>query len=116
MFRLWLAASFAVLLAYTAVTIGAHGWNLLPIFFGDMARMAWPGQFNLDFFLFLLLSGLWVSWRHQFRPAGLALGLVALFGGMGFLTPYLLYQSFRTRGDIAALMLGDARAAALRVA
>lgn len=110
MFRLFLAA-FAVLLAfYTAITVSQHGVNLLPVFFGDMALMGWPGQFNLDFLGFLALSGTWVAWRHGWRPAGLALGVCAVFGGMLFLSAYLLIESHRTRGNIAALLLGPERA------
>ena len=75
-----------------------------------MAEMGWPGQFNLDFMGFLTLSALWVSWRHQFSPAGLALGLVAFFGGMPFLSAYLLVHTYRTNGDICALLLGPGRA------
>lgn len=112
LFRLFLVACMLAILGYIAVTIAHHGWNLVPIFFGDIARMGWPGQFNLDFLCFLLLAGIWVSWRHHFRPAGLALGLVAVFGGMMFLSVYLLVQSLMTRGDVAALMLGPERAAA----
>lgn len=112
LFRLFLAACLMTILGYTAVTIANHGWNLVPVFFGDMAEMAWPGQFNLDFLCFLLLAGIWVMWRHQFRPTGLALGLVAVFGGMMFLSAYLLIQSLLTRGDVAALLLGPERAAA----
>jgi hypothetical protein len=112
-FRLFLTACMVTITGYTAVTIAKHGWNLVPIFFGDMAQMAWPGQFNLDFLCFLLLAGIWVSWRHHFRLAGLALGLVAVFGGMMFLSIYLLVQSWRTRGDVAALLMGPERAAAL---
>ena len=110
LFRLFLVAVFLTIVGYTAVTISNHGMDIVPIFFGDMAAMAWPGQFNLDFFCFLLLSGLWVSWRHQFSPAGLALGLVAVFGGMLFLSAYLLIVSLRTGGDIRAIMLGTSRA------
>lgn len=110
MFRLFLAACLIAIISYTAVTIANHGWGLIPIFFGDMATMAWPGQFNLDFSTFLLLSGLWVSWRHQFSPAGLALGAVAVFGGMLFLSAYLLIHSFKTGGRIEPLLLGEARA------
>ena len=108
--RLFLATCFLVILGYTSVTIANHGLGLLPIFFGDMAAMTWPGQFNLDFFCFLLLSGLWVAWRHGFGAAGVALGLVAVFGGMLFLSAYLLLQSYRTGGDVRALLLGEARA------
>ena len=110
LFRLFLATCLLVIVGYTSVTIANHGLGLLPIFFGDMAAMTWPGQFNLDFFGFLLLSGIWVSWRHHFSPAGLALGLVAVFGGMPFLSGYLLFHSFKTNGDVKALLLGETRA------
>ena len=79
-------ACLIAILGYTSVTIADHGLNLLPVFFGDMAKMAWPGQFNLDFMTFLMLAGIWVSWRHQFSPAGLALGVIAVFGGMLFMS------------------------------
>lgn len=106
-FRLFLAACLIVIVGYTSVTIANHGLNLLPIFFGDMAAMGWPGQFNLDFFCFLLLSGLWVSWRGRFRPAALGLGVLAVFGGMLFLSIYLLIALSRTKGDIRQVLLGD---------
>lgn len=107
LFRLFLLACLLVIIGYTAVTIANHGWGLLPIFFGDMAAMTWPGQFNLDFFCFLLLSGLWVAWRTRFRPWGLVLGLLAVFGGMLFLSSYLLILLARERGDIRRTILGD---------
>lgn len=108
--RIFLVIFALVLTGYTAITVSQHGLNLLPVFFGDMARMGWPGQFNLDFMGYLALSGAWVAWRHGGRPAGLALGVCAFFGGMLFLSVYLLIESYRTRGDIAALLLGPERA------
>jgi len=68
-----------VIAGYTSVVVARHGLGLLPIFFGDMATMTWPGQFNLDFLSLLTLSGLWVAWRHRYSAAGLVLGLLALF-------------------------------------
>ena len=94
---------------YSCVTISRHGLGLLPIFFGDMAAMTWPGQFNFDFFGFLLLSGIWTAWRNNFSGKGLGLGLLAVFGGMLFLSLYLLYLSYKTQGDIKAMMLGESR-------
>ena len=108
-FRAFLAAVFLVIAGYTLVVVANHGLNLLPVFFGDMTRMQWPGQFNLDFMCMLLLAGLWVSWRHQFSVAGVVLGLVAVLGGALFLSAYLLAESFRTKGDMRKLLLGAAR-------
>jgi hypothetical protein len=105
-FRLGLIAFWLVLLVYTVIVISNHGMGLLPIFFGDIAAMKWPGQFNLDFMGFLLLSGLWTAWRNGFSGPGLALGVVAILGGIGFLAPYLLYLTYQTNGDPKAMLLG----------
>ena len=105
-FRIFLATLWIALTGYTAVVVSHHGLGLLPIFFGDMTKMAWPGQFNLDFMFMLMLSALWVSWRHSFSTAGFALALLALFGGASFLTVYLFVLSLKSKGDIEAILLG----------
>lgn len=110
LFRVFLVAVVLIVNIYTAITIADHGMGLYPIFFGDMADMTWRGQFNLDFLCFLILSGFWVAWRHQFTVAGLALGFAAFNLGAPFLAGYLLVVSYQTKGDIAAMLLGPARA------
>jgi hypothetical protein len=110
LFRPFLLIVWLSIAGYTAIVGANHGLNLLPIFFGDIASMTWPGQFNLDFLCMLLLSGLWVSWRHQFSPAGLALGILAVFGGAFFLSLYLLVVSHRLQGGMQELLLGKSRA------
>jgi len=110
-FRTLLIVMWVIIAVYTAIVIANHGMGLLPVFFGDMAAMGWPGQFNLDFMCMLAFSGLWVAWRHHFSGAGIALGVLAFFGGAFFLTVYLLIASFSARGDMKALILGSARAA-----
>ena len=112
-FRLLLIALLLAVVLYTIPVVANHGLLvLLPTFFGDMARMAWPGQFNLDFFGFLLLSGFWTAWRNEFSLPGIALGVVAVFGGIPFLTAYLLILSYRSRGDVKVMLLGERRAKA----
>src|SRR5512139_124412 len=108
-FRLLLVVIFLAISGYTLVVIGDHGMNLLAVFFGDMAKLAWPGQFNLDFMCMLALSALWVAWRHRFSGPGLVLGIVAFFGGALFLSVYLLVESLRAGGDARALVLGAQR-------
>jgi hypothetical protein len=114
LFRLFLVAVIATVGAYTSVTLANHGIGLYPIFFGDIAEKAWPGQFNLDFLCFLMFSGFWVAWRHEFSVAGLILGFAAFNLGAPFLAAYLLVHSYRTNGDIAAMLLGPKRAARAR--
>ncbi len=49
MFRTLLIVIFISLFIYTLSVGNNHGWNLLSVFFGDIVKMNWPGQFNLDF-------------------------------------------------------------------
>lgn len=95
------------IVVYTAVVGMNHGWNLIPLFFADIAAMNWQGQFNMDFMSFLILSGLWTMWRNKFSAVGVFLGFLAFFGGILFLSIYLLYLSFQTGGNLDKMMLGD---------
>ncbi len=108
-FRALLVVLWLIIAGYTAIVISNHGIGLLGVFFGDMAAMGWPGQFNLDFMSLLTLSGLWVAWRHRFSGPGLALGALAFVGGGLFLAAYLLVVSFQARGDINEVLLGKSR-------
>ena len=72
--------------------------------------MTWPGQFNFDFMCFLILSGLWLAWRHHFSVGGIALGVVGVFGGIMLLASYLLIAGYKANGDVKILLLGKARA------
>ena len=109
-FRLLLVIIFVCIFGYTAIVGVNHGWNLLSVFFCDIAAMNWAGQFNLDFMSFLALSGLWLAWRHHFSPGGLALGVLGFFGGIMVVAPYLFFASFKANGDMKVLLLGKARA------
>jgi len=104
-----LAAMVVALYGYTLKVGAENGWNLFPVFFGDIAKMNWPGQFNADFMCLLILSGIWVAWRHQFSKGGILLGLLASVGGTGFLAPYLLVATVVSKGDPRVLLLGSAK-------
>ena len=110
--RLLLLTILAVVTVYTIPVVLAHGINLFPYFFGDIAEMGWAGQFNVDFLGFLVLSATWTAWRNQFTPSGLGLAILAFFFGAPFLTTYLLYLSFATSGDVRVMLLGPERASA----
>ena len=106
LFRLLLVAMLAAILLYTGFTISQHGWNLLPHFFSAIGEMTWQGQFNFDFMMMLTISGLWTAWRNGFTGRAIALGAVAVFFGIMFLSAYLLYLTFSTNGDVNRILLG----------
>lgn len=90
---------------YTLVVIGRDGFGLIPVFFGNLFAVNWSGQFNLDFATYLILSALWVAWRHKFSGAGLMMAAIASVAGMAFFAPYLLVQ-MRRADSVGALLLG----------
>lgn len=109
-FRVFLASIFAAIAVYTVIVIADHGLGLFSVFFGDIAKMGWSGQFNFDFAGFLLLSGFWLAWRNAFSGVGIVLGVLGVFLGAPFLTAYLFITSFAVDGDIRLLLLGPSRA------
>ncbi len=109
-FRILLLLILAILVGYTVAVAGNHGFGLLPIFFGDIEKMGWPGQFNLDFSFMLTLSALWVAWRHEFSLPGLLLAGLAAVGGSLFLSIYLLVLTWQVKGNTNQLLLGINRA------
>ena len=111
-FRVLLVCIVGTMLVYTGFVGATQGWNFMPVFFNDILAVKWPGQFNLDFSCLLLLSGLWLAWRHRFSPTGITLGLLAMLGGAPLLCTYLFITSIQVRGDVKALLLGQARVAA----
>jgi hypothetical protein len=110
-FRILLVAIIAIVGVYTVFVVGEHGMDFLSPFYGDIAKMGWPGQFNMDFHAFLILGSAWLMWRHHFSPLGLLFGLCIFAGGAPFLCTYLLVASFQAKGDVKELLLGNQRAA-----
>ncbi len=106
-FRILLTTILVSISIYTAIVVSNHGLNLLPIFFGDIAKMTWPGQFNFDFMCFLTLSASWVMWRNKFTPKAIALGVVAFFGGALFLSIYLLVLSKKHNQNVGKILMGE---------
>ena len=109
-FRALLIVLLLTVVVYTLPVVAEHGLlSLLPTFFGDMTKMGWPGQFNLDFLGFLTLSAVWTAWRNHFSGNGLLLAVIAFFGGIPFLTTYLLILSVQSGGNVAVMLLGGTR-------
>ncbi|WP_296677376.1 hypothetical protein [Novosphingobium sp.] len=105
-FRLYLIIAWSVLITFTAFVIGRDGLNLLPVFFGDIARGHWAGQFNADFLSMLALCALWTGWRSGWSVAGWVLAVAALLFGGTFLMAYLLILLHREKGALRAVLLG----------
>ncbi len=105
--RILLVAMLVVVLIYTGLAVANEGINLFATTLPALPHFGWPGQFHLDFATYLILSALWVGWRHKFSPAGIVLALIASVGGMIFLSIYLLVASYKAEGDMKKILLGE---------
>ncbi|MEO0327430.1 MAG: hypothetical protein AAF217_02400 [Pseudomonadota bacterium] len=105
--KLILGILFVVIYGYTIIVISSYGFDFLSPFLVGLAAFDWAGQFNLDFLTYLILSALWVAWRHRFNAIGLMCGGFALIGGMMFFSVYLLVMVHKSGGENRKLVLGD---------
>ena len=64
------------------------------------------GRFNLDFLTHVVLSAVWIAWRHATSPPGIVLALIGLIGGMLHFALYLIVAIGRANGDMQTLLLG----------
>ncbi|MEY4238992.1 MAG: hypothetical protein RL339_1593 [Pseudomonadota bacterium] len=106
LFRLALATMWLRLLYVTVHAGQTLGWDQAgDLFFGDMAH-PWRAQFNTDFFFFLLLIAAWMVWHAKSRLLGTLFAALSVMGGGLFTFAYLLVQSFSTKGNLTAVLLG----------
>lgn len=104
------ATMFLGIVAYTLTTVALFGVDLVTPFFTDLVSLSWPGQFNFDFSLYLILSTLWYVWRNGFTQHSLMTAPVILIGGMCALSAYWFWLSYRVQGRIDVLLMGQTRA------
>lgn len=107
--RILVPALFLSIAVYTVIVVANHGTNLVPAYFADVFSLTWTGQFVADFTSYLVLSALWVAWRHDFSAAGIGLAALALVGGMLFFALYLLFAMQQAGGDPVKLLVGPQR-------
>ena len=110
LFKALLVVMCAAVFIYTLVAIGNEGVNLFATTGPSFLEFGWPGQFHLDFLTYLILSGIWVAWRHHFSGLGIILGVLASQLGIIFLSIYLLYAINKADGDMREVLLGRDRA------
>ncbi|MEM6410795.1 MAG: hypothetical protein AAF683_04615 [Pseudomonadota bacterium] len=110
LFRILVAALLTTLLIYTGLLLADRGFDGIETFFSDIFAMNWQGQFNLDFFGFLILGTAWMLWRNNFKPWALAISPLFLFGGIPVITTYLLILSVQPMANMNRILLGPSRA------
>ncbi|MBD3664156.1 hypothetical protein [Sulfitobacter aestuariivivens] len=109
LFRIYLFVTFAAILAYTVWVIATEGPIFLQVAIGMLSEFKWPGQFTLDFAIYLYLSMFWIMWRNEFSAFGIVFGLVASVLGAVVLLPYLIYLSYKCEGDVKLMLIGPNR-------
>lgn len=107
LFKALLIAQAMLLLVYTLVIYPSEGGNLFSVFISNVQSLTWSGQFNLDFLCYLILSGLWIMWRHQFSGRSIITGITAMILGIIFFAPYILWIIQKENGNLKRVFIGD---------
>ena len=109
-FRALLIILYIILAGYTLAVVAEHGINFMPVIFGQLGAVGWPGQITLDFLIYLTLSAIWIAWRHRFSAGGIAMAVLAFFGAALVFLVYLFWAILDARGELKVLLLGRDRA------
>ncbi|MBF9152344.1 hypothetical protein [Novosphingobium jiangmenense] len=104
--RAFLLLWLSLMVAYTVMVVAGHGLDFLSPFSAAVARFGWEGQFSLDLAGFLILTAIWIAWRHGMSAIGVPIAVLMVSAGMIGVSLYLLLASVAARGDVKVLLLG----------
>ena len=106
LFRSFLSVSTVLIFTLSIYVIVTLGFNWTTIYFSDLLKLDWRSQFNTDLLIYISLMTIWVTWREGFTPRGFLFGFLNFFGGALFACPYLLFSTYKAKGDLKSLLLG----------
>lgn len=106
-FKLLLIVQTLGLVIYTTIAAKNFGWNLFDVYVGDILKLNWNGQFNLDFSCYLVLSAIWIMWRNHFSINAILYAIAAAIIGIMFFAPYLLYLLVIEKGNFKRVLIGN---------
>jgi hypothetical protein len=104
--RTFLSVSTLLIYAVSIYVIVTMGINWPAVYFGDLLKLDWRSQFNTDLLIALFLFLIWVIWREGFTVKGFLFGLMFTSLGFMFGCPYILYATYKAKGDPKTLLLG----------
>ena len=105
--RGFLAFSWLLIMGVTLYAVSQLGFNWPAVFFSDLFGNEWRSQFNTDFLIHLFLLCGWVYWREESKLKGAVYGFLSIFMGGMFGFAYLLFHTYKSKGNMKALLLGS---------
>lgn len=104
--RTFLIASILLIFSVSIYVIATMGINWPAIYFADMRNLDWRAQFDTDLLILLCLLAIWITWREGFTFKGFLFGFLSFFIGVMFSGPYLLFATYRAKGELKMLLMG----------
>ncbi len=104
--RVFLVVSTLLIYAVTIAAISTSGLNWPAVALADLLALGWRSQFDTDLLIHLFLLATWVVWREGGNGKAYVLGFLSIAMGGMFGFPYLIYASYKARGEPKALLLG----------
>lgn len=107
--RILLVVSTIIIYAVTAAAIINQGWNWPAVAASDLLALGWRSQFDSDFLVHLIILASWITWREGADLKAYVFGFLSIVMGGMFSFPYLLLATYKARGNVKALLLGEGR-------
>ena len=104
--RAFLVASTVLIYLLTGIACIYYGFNWPAVAINDLLALNWRTQFNTDFILYLLIVAIWISWREGLSVRGHVFGALSVVMGGMFSFPYILFATYRAKGDPKKVLLG----------
>lgn len=104
--RGFLIASTVLIYVLTVVACIRFGLNWPAVAINDLLALNWRTQFNTDFIIYLLIVAAWISWREGLTAKGYLFGTLSVVLGGMFSFPYILYATYKARGNPNSVLLG----------
>lgn len=104
--RIFLVISTVAIYAITVIASLSQGFNWPAVAIADLLALGWRSQFDIDFIVHLFLLATWVTWREGADTRAYVFGFLSIVMGGMFGFPYILYATYKARGEPKALLLG----------
>lgn len=112
--RAFIIAAWLGIAVVTASAIANSGMAPATTSFFAQFADPWGAQIMADVGIHIALLALWIIWREDNLLVGIICAFAAFMLGGAFSLLYLLITTFRAKGDLVRLAIGNKRADALR--
>ena len=93
-----------ILMTKTIFAAIASDGSVTLLYYSEMMKNSWQGQFNLDLFCLTIVCSVWMLHRDSSKIRGSIFALLNIYLGGVFTLAYLAIANFRSKGDASSIL------------